>query len=290
MAVKKTGLGKGLEALFIDNDTDSSSIHTLKLSEIEPNKNQPRKYFDPQALRELADSIGLHGLVQPIVVKPLQNGRYQIIAGERRWRASRMAGLSEVPVVIKDLNENQTLEISIIENLQREDLSPIELAMGYKALMDNYSFTQEKVAEKVGKSRSDVANTIRLLNLPEKVQNLIAGGKISKGHAKALLALDDEDMILEFAQKASNNDILVRDIEKIAKEKKNPKKENIEKERTYPDIWGGKFYSEMEIALSEALGRKVIIKKIGKKSTIELEFYSDEELSDIAQRLTKSSW
>lgn len=289
---KRSGLGKGLNALFIDNNTDDGSVTTLKISEVEPNKNQPRTSFGDEALRELADSIREHGVIQPLVVRPVEDGLYQIVAGERRWRASRMAGLSEVPVVIRELDESQTLEIAIIENLQREDLNVVELALGYKSLMEEHSMTQEQVAKKIGKSRSDVANTVRLLSLPESVLGHIRSGKISKGHAKALLSLEDKKQIEEVAHKIVLDQMLVRDIEKLAKEAKETK-HSVEKRELSADphetVWGrdASFYKEMELALSTELSRKVRIMPQGKKSTIEIEFYSKKELSDIVDKIVK---
>lgn len=291
---KRSGLGKGLDALFLDNNTDDGSVTTLKISEIEPNKNQPRSTFLDEALRELADSIREHGVIQPLVVRPLDKGGYQIVAGERRWRAARMSGLSEIPVIIRELNDTQALQLAIIENLQREDLNAVELAYGYKSLMDDHAMTQEQVAQKVGKSRSDIANTIRLLSLPESVLTHVRSGKISKGHAKALLSLETPALIEETAHKVVLDQILVRDIEKLAREAKQAKatpekrKKNLEKQAD--PIWGDNYYKEMEIALSTELGRKVQISSIGKKSTVTLEFYSNEELADIAARLTRSNW
>lgn len=283
---KRSGLGKGLNALFIDNNTDDGAVTTLKISEIEPNKRQPRAAFDDEGLRELADSIREHGIIQPLVVRPLDVG-YQIVAGERRWRAARMVGLSHVPVVIRDIDDSQTLELAIIENLQREDLNAIELAQGYKSLIEDYGMTQEQVAKKVGKSRPDVANTIRLLSLPENVTKHIRGGKISKGHAKALLSLDDKQLIEQTAEKIIQDQILVRDIEKLAKNTKIAKSapESQPAGKTSDTGWGG-LYKEMELALSAELGRKVKITSQGKKSVLEVEFYSEDELRDLAQKLT----
>lgn len=287
---KRSGLGKGLNALFIDNNTDDGSVTTLKISDIEPNKNQPRTTFDDEALRELADSIREHGIIQPLVVRPIEGNVYQIVAGERRWRAARMVGLSEAPVVIRELDDSQTLELAIIENLQREDLNVIELASGYKSLIDEYGMTQEQVAKRVGKSRPDVANTVRLLSLPESVMRHIRSGKISKGHAKALLSLEDKSLIEETAHKIVLDQMLVRDIEKLAKESKDakstPERAEKNKEKNKDTNWGGNFYKEMELALSDELGRKVKITSQGKKSTLEIEFYSNDELKDLADKLT----
>lgn len=291
---KRSGLGKGLDALFMDNNTDDGAVTTLKISEIEPNKNQPRTSFIDEALRELADSIREHGIIQPLVVRPLDNGNYQIVAGERRWRASRMAGLSEVPVIIRELDDLKTLQLALIENLQREDLNPVELAHGYKSLMEEHYMTQEEVSKIVGKSRSDIANTVRLLTLPESVVGNIRDGKISKGQAKALLALEDVEIIKETARKMMMNQVMVRDVEKLAREAKKIKADKEKKGKPVPKqadpVWGDNYYKEMEIALSAELCRKIRITPHGKKSTLEVDFYSNEELADIAARLTRSSW
>lgn len=283
---KRSGLGKGLNALFMDNNTDDGAVTTLKILEIEPNKNQPRTAFDDEALRELADSIREHGIIQPLVVRPVDGNAYQIVAGERRWRAARMVGLSEVPVVIRELDDNQTLELAIIENLQREDLNVIELASGYKSLMEEHGMTQEQVAKRVGKSRPDVANTVRLLSLPESVMQHIRGGKISKGHAKALLSLEDKKLIEETAHKIVLDQMLVRDIEKLAKDTKDAKASPEQREKNKASKWGDNFHKEMELALTVELGRKVRITSKGKKSTLEIEFYSEDELKDLAGKLT----
>jgi len=287
---KRSGLGKGLDALFLDNNTEDGQIATLKLSELEPNKNQPRTHFDEEALRELADSIREHGILQALVVRPMDSGGYQIVAGERRWRAARMAGLNEVPAVIRQLEDDQTLEIAIIENLQREDLNAIELAQGCQNLIEQHGMTQDQVAEKLGKSRPAIANTIRLLGLPPSVKEGVRSGKISKGHAKALLSLEDPELIEEVAAKLLSGNILVRDIEKMARQRKkvegkptaSQQAEPIAEQLTWPDS----FHKEMEIALTEALGRKVKIVPKGPKSTLELEFYSNDELREFAGRIS----
>lgn len=290
---KRNGLGKGLDALFIDNNTEDGAVTSLKLSEIEPNKSQPRTAFDEEALAELADSIRMHGIIQPLVVRPLEKGGYQIVAGERRWRAARRAGLSEVPVVIRDLDENQTLEIAIIENLQREDLNVVELALGYQALMRQYTMTQEQVAAKVNKSRSAVANTVRLLSLPEPVLEQIKKGEISTGHAKALLALEEEAQIVETARRVVREGLLVRDIERIASQRKKTVAQTKDAAPKTPPDGGdrdGSYLKEMELALSSELGRRVKITAYGKKYTLEVDFFNNEELADLAARLTRSNW
>lgn len=236
---KKGGLGKGLDALFMDNETvDSGGVVTLRLSQIEPNRDQPRKIFSEEALNELADSIREHGVLQPLLVRPLPGGSYQLVAGERRWRASRMAGLQEVPVVIREMDEEQAMEIALIENLQREDLNAIEEATGYKQLMERYGMTQEQVAKRVGKSRPAIANALRLLNLPQKVMDMVGEGEVSPGHARALLAFDDQDRIVEIAQKVKTGKYSVRDIERMAKNQ-DEKKEKAAKAPEEP-AWGGK--------------------------------------------------
>ena len=292
MAAKRGGLGKGLDALFLDNNTEDGNIATLKLSELEPNKNQPRAYFDEEALRELADSIREHGVLQALVVRPMDSGGYQIVAGERRWRAARMAGLGEVPVVIRQLDDDQTLEIAIIENLQREDLNAIELAQGCQNLMESYDLTQDQVAERLGKSRSAIGNIVRLLGLPLSVQEGVKTGKISKGHAKALLALEDPVLIEEVANKVLSDNILVRDIEKMARMRKKgelkpePKAASSSQVSEEERAWSDSFQKEMEIALTESLGRKVRVVPKGDKFTLELEFYDNDELLRFAKKLS----
>ena len=223
---KLGGLGKGLNAIFIENDSETEGgTVTLKISEIEPNRTQPRKEFDEQALSELAESISQHGLLQPLLVRPLTLGGYQIVAGERRYRASRMAGLTEVPVIIKELTDTETMEIALIENLQREDLSPVEEALGYKALIDEHGFSQEEVAKSVGKSRPAVANALRLLKLPDNIMEYLKDGKISAGHARALLTLENEELMTELADEIVAKDLSVRQVEKICKKKPTVQKE-----------------------------------------------------------------
>lgn len=292
---KRSSLGKGLDALFLDNNTENGAVTNLKISQIEPNKNQPRAAFADEAMQELADSIREHGVIQPLVVRPLEKNGYQIVAGERRWRAARMAGLSEIPAIIRELDDHQTLEIAIIENLQREDLNPVELALGYKALMEQHQMTQEEVAAKLGKSRPVIANTVRLLALPETVLHHVRDGSISQGHAKALLALEDDELIEQVAQQVLKGKLLVRDIERIAKQNKYPQQRPAAGGTPEPSpqrdgAWGDNYYKEMELALSTELGRKVRITGRGRKSTIELEFYNKEELADIAARLMGSNW
>ncbi len=218
MAKKMSGLGKGLGALMLENATDEMlTENELPINEIIPNRDQPRKTFDEDALEELAQSIKQHGVLQPLLVRPIPSGGYQLVAGERRWRACRIAGLNKVPVVIKELTDTETMEIAIIENLQREDLNPIEEAEGLQALIDKCGYTQEEVAVSVGKSRPAIANSLRLLRLPQEVRDMTKNGDISAGHARALLAFDNEAMMLEAAKNIVSNKMTVRDVERLAK-------------------------------------------------------------------------
>lgn len=283
MAKKKGGLGKGLNAIFMENESeDSNSTVTLKISEIEPNRTQPRRDFDEKALAELADSISQHGVLQPLLVRPLLDGGYQIVAGERRWRASRMAGLTEVPVVIRELSDGETMELALIENLQREDLTPVEEAMGYHQLMDKYSLTQDEVSRAVGKSRPAVANALRLLNLPEEVLSLVGNGRISAGHARTLLSFKDPVELDKAARLVSTQDISVRELERLAK-KANKTAQEVpaakEKKLSY--------YEEVELALKEHLGRRVRVSGTSEKGTLEIEFYGRDDLHDLALLLEK---
>ena len=281
MAKKFGGLGKGLDAIFIENDSeDNNSSIMLRISEIEPNRNQPRKEFDENALSDLAQSISQHGLLQPLLVRPLPMGGYQIVAGERRYRACRMAGLTEVPVTIRELTDTQTMEIALIENLQREDLSAIEEALGYKTLMEEHGFSQEEVATSVGKSRPAVANALRLLKLPESVLEYLREDKISAGHARALLMLSSEEEMLVLAEEIYKNDLSVRQAEKLAKKKPEDNQEKVVERKP-------SFYSMVELALNESLGRKIKVNKNkGKEGgVLQIEFYSDEELTDLSNKL-----
>ncbi len=276
---QKGGLGRGLDALFSDNAESNSGVVELKLTDIEPNQDQPRKEFDEHALGELADSIAEHGLLQPILVTPKANGVYQIVAGERRWRASRLAGLTTVPVIIKTLEQRQQDEIALIENLQRQDLNALEEAAGFKALMDNYGLTQEQVSQRLGKSRSAVANALRLMALTDEEKDALLKGKITAGHARALLAIELDNPRRQTAFKLALLGATVRELEKLASAKEKKSKESIKKPS---------FYSEVELALKTELGRKVKVTPIGKgKGTITLEFYSEKELADIAKKITE---
>ena len=280
MAKKQSGLGKGLNALMLENSVDSlASANTLPINEIVPNKDQPRKTFDEGALQELADSITQHGVLQPLLVRPIAAGGYQLVAGERRWRASKMAGLKEVPVVIKELSDVETMEIAIIENLQREDLNPIEEAEGLQALIDKCGFTQEEIAVSVGKSRPAIANSLRLLKLPPEVREMTKNGEISAGHARALLSFDNEAMIYEAAQNIIKNKLTVRDVERLAKmAERETKKHSANRRRD-------SIYDEVELSLTEVLGRRVKVYNGRGKGTLEIEFYSVDDLKEIANKL-----
>jgi ParB family chromosome partitioning protein len=278
---KKAGLGKGLDALFIDNSTEENGDKLVNINDIEPKRDQPRKYFDEEALKELADSIAMHGIIQPLLVRPLSDGGYQLIAGERRWRAARMAGLMQVPVVIKEMTDEEAMELALIENLQREDLNPIEEAEGFKLLMDTYSFTQEQAAEKVGKSRPAVANALRLLSLPQAVLDMVKQGIISSGHARTLIPLTDEKLIIKLAEEISQKELSVRETEKIVKTLLKPKSEIVRKKSKRDP-----YYDECEIAIREELGRKAKINvSRGNKGSIEIEFFSKEDLQSILEAL-----
>ena len=277
MAVKKGGLGRGFGSVLDENAIDNDGLIEIELSEIEPNREQPRKDFDEEALNELASSIEKHGLLQPIVVRPLLSGRYEIIAGERRWRACRIANLQRVPVIVKAMDQQTAAEAALIENLQREDLNAYEEALGYSSLIEKFSLTQEEAAERVGKSRAAVANALRLLKLPRDMLACLREGKITAGHARALLSAEGDKQQEMF--KAALNGASVRQLEAMAK-----KKEAAPKKETKTD----KYHKEVELSLKEALHRPVTVKS-GKdgKGTLTVEFYSKEELTLFAKRLAE---
>ena len=281
---KKGGLGRGLEALYNEND-NSNSVATLGINEIEPNREQPRKIFDEKALEDLTKSIEQNGIIQPLLVRPMSDGSYQLVAGERRWRAARMAGLHEVPVTIREMTDEEASVFALIENLQREDLNPVEEAEGIKSLIETYGFTQEEAAERVGKSRVAVTNTLRLLKLPASVLNLLGEGKLTAGHSRALLSLEDEKEMLRIADAAISQELSVRQVEKMVKyslqgEKPKPKKRDKKRD---------KFYDEVELALTNVLGRKVKIylSSTGNKGTLEFEFFGKEDLKKLAKEFDK---
>lgn len=284
---KKGGLGRGMDALFLDNSATGSEngAAMLNINEIEPNRNQPRKSFSESGLEELAKSIEQNGIIQPILVRPMSDGSYQLIAGERRWRAARMAGLHEVPVTIREMSDEEASVFALIENLQREDLSPVEEAEGLKSLIESYGFTQEEAADRVGKSRTAVTNTLRLLKLPSPVLQILSDGKITAGHARALLGLDDEKEMLRIAQVTVAQELSVRQVEKMVKyasqgEKPKPKKRDKKRD---------KYYDEVEIALTNLLGRKVkvYLSPSGSKGTLEFEFFGKEDLTALAKEFDK---
>ena len=281
MGKKRTN--SSFNSLFNDNNVleDSEGITSLRISEIEPNKAQPRKNFDKEALEQLASSIRENGVLQPLLVRPISTGNYQIIAGERRWRASKIAGLSEVPVVIRDdLSDEQVMQIALIENLQRENLNPIEEAMGYKELIDNYNMTQEQLAKTLGKARSSIANSLGLLTLPKSVKDLLADGELSAGHCKALKSIKDPALMTEIAFRAADGELSVRSIEAIAK--REAKKDEEKQKELKPRL---AYYTEVELSLAEALSTKVKIIEGKKTNTLQISFDSKEQLEGIMQEL-----
>ena len=294
----KKGLGRGLDSIFADNyiDVAASSkedgIQTLRISQIEPKADQPRKHFDEEALFELSDSIKRHGLLQPIIVRESENaqGYYQIIAGERRWRASKLAGLSEIPAIIMQADELEAAEIAIIENIQRQDLNPYEEAAAYKALIDQYGLTQEEVSEKVGKSRSAVANAMRLLDLPDDVLEMLKTGDISAGHARALLGLKNKDSIVDTAEQILVRSLSVRDTEALVKKlNKEYEKGLLPEEEKNGDEIEVDYIKDLEKKAMYLTGKRVKIKQKGKVSTVEIDFYGNDDLEDILVKLCGKS-
>lgn len=277
MAVKKTGLGKGLDALFstpvIEENINNQEelVRKLKINEIEPNKEQARKLFDEEAIEDLASSIKEYGVIQPIIVSK-KNNYYEIIAGERRWRASKKAGLSEIPAIVRDDNDQRNKEISLIENIQREDLNPIEKARGIKQLMDEYNLTQQKVAEKLGKSRSSIANTVRILNLDERVINLALEGKLTEGHCKSLMSIDDPERQYKMAQYIIESGDSVREAEKKMKVRKKASKKN---DKYIP------IYRDIENTFQGFFGTKVKLDAGERKGKIIIQYSSNDELERI---------
>lgn len=296
MAVKKRGLGKGLDSLIPDKPIEKSvSVSSnekvelelksgeqmMKVNMIEPNREQPRKNFEEDALLELSDSIKQFGILQPLLVRKRKD-YYEIIAGERRWRAAKLAGVKEIPVIIKNYTEQEVVEISLIENIQRENLNPIEEAMAFKKLLDEFSLKQDEVAERVSKSRTAVTNSMRLLKLNEKVQRMIVDDMISTGHARALLAIDDEEQQYILANRIFDEKLSVRDTEKLIKSIKNPKKEKNKK-----IIENAFIYTDLAEKMNEVIGTKVSIASKGNgKGKIEIEYYSDEELERVFDLIT----
>ena len=282
MAKGRGGLGRGLESLFEDAAPSFESdtrIETLPLREIEPDPGQPRKTFDDETLAELSASIAEHGLLQPIAVRPKPSGGYLIVAGERRWRASRMAGLTEVPVIVKDVTDEQAMELALVENLQREDLDPVEEAAGIRELMTRCDLTQEQAARKLGKSRSALANSLRLLSLPETVLELLKSGFITIGHAKVVLGLPTPELQEEAAQMIADNQLNVRQAEALCKKLAKPAKEPVA--APLPSA----LPVEVEESLKQALGSEVRVAYHDGKGKLTVHFYSDDQLKAFANRL-----
>ena len=283
----KKGLGKGLNSLFNEEDieevtseiTKSSEgdIKKVRMSLIEPNKKQPRRHFDEEKITALADSIKEHGLIQPIIITPSDNNMYKIVAGERRWRAAKKANLKEIPAVIRKYSEEQVAEIALIENLQRENLNPIEEAIGYNLLMDEFNLTQELISQRVGKSRSAIANSLRLLSLEDEIQKMLILGTLTSGHARAILSLDDKELRIALSKRIIEDNLNVRQAEALAKQlqKKKPRKKKSEKTAYDIEI------EKIQNTLSSAMGTKVRINHTAKKGKIEIEYYGNEDLERV---------
>lgn len=278
MSIKK-GLGKGLDALFDDNEMNveaAAGVKQMKLSDIEPNAAQPRKDFDDAALLSLSESIAEYGVLQPLLVRPTAGGRYQIIAGERRWRASRMAGLSEVPVLVLEKTESETLELALVENLQRENLNPLEESYGYLALIEEFHLTQDEVARRVGRSRPAVANALRLLSLPDEVKELLKNGELSAGHAKAILACGSAEQMIKLARLVVERRLSVRETERLAKKaEESPKPKQLKID----------YLADFERRLSSHFGRKVGIQQKGKRGKLVIEYADADDLDALLRTL-----
>ncbi len=283
---KNTGLGRGLDSVFLDNAAEPSDTKTLlRISDIEPNRKQPRKTFDTEALSKLADSIATHGVLQPIAVRSEVDGFYTIVAGERRWRAAKMAGLSEVPVIIMELDDKKAAEIALVENLQREDLSPLEEAMAYKALIDEFALTQEEVAKRIGKSRAAIANTLRLLELPDEIAAMIAEGQLTAGHGRALLGLNNDIHMLQLAENIAKYGLSVRAAEDmVRKQNAADAKPSVEVQHD-PDEVRVDYIASLEKKMQAALSRGVKIRAKGKTKRLEIEFTDNRDLETIITRL-----
>ena len=280
MAKKAGGLGRGFYDIYDDNNFEKGSNQTIRIADIEPRRDQPRKTFEREALEALADSIAVYGVLQPIIVKENETlpGTYEIIAGERRWRASKMAGLTEIPAIVFDGDELKAAQVALIENIQREDLSPVEEALAYGALINKYGLTQEQVAKQVGKSRSAVANVLRLLNLPEEVIEMLKDGEISEGHARALLGLEDEEDIIDLAKRIQPNSMTVRSVE-FAVRRINERKYEDSEAKTHPQVTV--HMRELERRAMSTLGRKVRISRSSKRKVVELTYDNDEDLESL---------
>ena len=281
MAGKKPALGRGLDAILIDNEEqkEENGVRMIRLSEVEPNPDQPRKIFDTEPLEALAESISQHGVIQPVVVRP-KDGMYMIVTGERRWRAARMAGLSEIPVIIIEADDKKAAELAIVENIQRKDLNPVEEARGYAALIDEFSYTQEEIAKKIGRSRSAVTNSLRLLDLPPKALDYLASGELSEGHAKVLLSLKDSEKIENAAETVVSKGLSVRDTEKLVKFLSSVKEE--EEIKVVHDVDHTK---ALERKVQSIIGHTVKIVQNGKKSSINIGFSDNDDLENILSLL-----
>lgn len=278
--MNKRGLGKGLGALIPEIVKEEENVLEVPVNEIRMNKNQPRKHFDEKKLEELADSIKQHGILQPVILRKKQTG-YELVAGERRWRAAQKAGVEKVPAIIKELSDMDVMEIALIENLQREDLNPLEEAEAYKKLIEEFGMTQEELSKRVGKSRSQIANTVRLLNLDEEIKKLITEEKLTAGHARALLAIEDKKERLKLAKKISEENMSVRQIEEAVKKDENRKRKNRKKEDINPA------FIDISEKLQTTLGTRVRIKGTERRGKIEIEFYSEDELERILETIVK---
>ena len=287
MAKEKKALGTGLSALFGDDFENENRQETVPVTMIEPRADQPRKYFDEEALQSLADSIAKYGLIQPITVKKLDNGNYQIIAGERRWRASRLAGLEEVPVRIIEADELETAEMALVENLQREDLNPIEEAKGYKTLIEIYGLTQEEAAKSVGKSRPAVANSLRLLSLGDKVIEYVEAGDLSAGHARALASIEDEEVQAKAAEEIIAKGLSVRKAEQLAARLIKEAQESDAEKPSESNSISVDYIKEVSEELSKKLGRRVNLKDGRKTGKLEIEYYGSEDREKLIELLRK---
>ena len=284
---KNSGLGKGLDALFSDNMTEELGSSTeLLLDEITPNREQPRKEFDQEALQELADSIAQHGVLQPVLVRPLLNGGYQLVAGERRFRASMMAGLTTIPAVIREMSDSEAMELALIENLQRRDLNPIEEAQGVKQLMDSYGLTHQEIADRLSKSRESITNNLRLLRLPDEVAQMVADGRLSASHARTLLSFEDEQQIIKIAREAVEKNLSVRSLEKMANDAKKTRKSSSKNPETNDIMKRPTIFTDTELQLSELLGRRVRVRESNSKGTLEIDFYNEDDLIQLARCFT----
>lgn len=286
---KKNGLGRGIDALLLDNDEQNKNeggVLTVRVAQIEPKPGQPRKSFDSESLAQLAESIGAHGVLQPILVRPLEDGRFQIIAGERRWRAAKLAGLLEMPVIIVESDEKKAAQLALIENIQRENLNPLEEAMAYRSLATEYSMTQEEISQQIGKSRSAIANSTRLLDLPDAVAAMVASGNLSAGHARALLGLKDQNMMRLLAEKAVEYGWSVRTMEdEVRKANRAAEEKSKEPEVTEAPAFRVDYVAELERRMMANLGRRVKIATKGGKKSVTLFFEDNEDLDQLLRRI-----